>query len=102
MPDIDLKLGFHQVAKHYYFPGWHQQTSVNELLMYKPNWEKLADHHKMLLETTLKASVLDSFVASDGAQGKALTELPSKGVTLHSWSPEVMVKLEARSEEQKC
>ena len=95
MPDIDLKLGFHQVAKHYYFPGWHQQTSVNELLMHKPNWEKMSEHQKLLMETTLKASVLDNFVASDSAQGKALAELQQKGVTLHSWTPDVLEKLEA-------
>ena len=95
MPDIDLTLGFHQVAKHYYFPGWHQQTSVNEMLMHKPNWEKLSEQQKMLIETTLKASVLDNYVASDSAQGKALADLQSKGVTLHFWSPEVLKQLEA-------
>ena len=32
MPAMDLTLGFHQVAKHYYFPGWHQQATLNHLL----------------------------------------------------------------------
>src|SRR5215510_13891817 len=32
MPTMDIKLGFHQIAKFNYFPGWHQQTSVSELL----------------------------------------------------------------------
>ena len=35
MPTIDTKLGFHQIAKYNYFPGWHQQVSVSELLMNK-------------------------------------------------------------------
>ena len=26
MPSADLSLGFHQVAKFYYFPSWHQPT----------------------------------------------------------------------------
>jgi len=26
MPAIDLNLGFYQIAKHYYFPGWHQHS----------------------------------------------------------------------------
>jgi TRAP-type mannitol/chloroaromatic compound transport system substrate-binding protein len=29
-PSVDLKQGFHQGAKHYYFPGWHPQSSVGE------------------------------------------------------------------------
>jgi TRAP-type mannitol/chloroaromatic compound transport system substrate-binding protein len=28
MPAIDLDLGFYQIAKHYYFPGWHQQSTL--------------------------------------------------------------------------
>jgi TRAP-type mannitol/chloroaromatic compound transport system substrate-binding protein len=32
MPAMDLTLGFHQVAKHYYFPGWHQQSTLNDLI----------------------------------------------------------------------
>ena len=33
MPAIDLALGFHRIAKHYYFPGWHQQATIGELLV---------------------------------------------------------------------
>ena len=29
MPSMDQKLGFYQVAKFYYFPGWHQQASMH-------------------------------------------------------------------------
>ena len=28
MPDMDIKLGFYQVAKYNYYPGWHQPTSA--------------------------------------------------------------------------
>src|SRR5215207_8469461 len=28
MPTMDTKLGFHQIAKYNYFPGWHQQFSA--------------------------------------------------------------------------
>ena len=35
MLTMDLALGFHQIAKNNYYPGWHQQVSVSELLMNK-------------------------------------------------------------------
>ena len=43
------RYGFHQIAKNNYYPGWHQQVSVSELLMNKAEWDKLlraaqADH----------------------------------------------------------
>ena len=33
MPAIDQDLGFHEIARHYYFPGWHQPTSMGELIV---------------------------------------------------------------------
>ena len=35
MPDMDIELGFYQIAKYNYYPGWHQPASVGELLMNK-------------------------------------------------------------------
>ena len=43
MPTMDIKLGFHQIAKFNYFPGWHQQVSCSDLLMNKKAWDALPD-----------------------------------------------------------
>src|SRR3990170_5441074 len=53
MPTMDTKLGFFQVAKFNYFPGWHQQSSVSELMMNKEAYDKLSEKHKLLLHVTL-------------------------------------------------
>ena len=39
MPVMDLSLGFHQVAKFYYFPGWHQQATFGDLIINKAKWD---------------------------------------------------------------
>ena len=39
MPAVDLNLGFYQVAKHYYFPGWHQPATLYALFIHKKNWD---------------------------------------------------------------
>ena len=41
MPNMDIDLGFYQVAKYNYYPGWHQQSSIGELLMNKAAWKAL-------------------------------------------------------------
>ncbi len=41
MPDMDINLGFYQIAKYNYYPGWHQPASVGELLMNKAAFEAL-------------------------------------------------------------
>ncbi len=35
MPVIDMRLGFHKIVKYNYFPGWHQQATLLELLINK-------------------------------------------------------------------
>ena len=39
MPAIDRSYGFYQIAKYNYFPGWHQQSTTNEILINKEKWE---------------------------------------------------------------
>ena len=39
MPAIDRSYGFYQIAKYNYFPGWHQQSTTNEILVNKEKWE---------------------------------------------------------------
>ena len=58
MPTMDTKLGFHQIAKFNYFPGWHQQTSVSELLMNKAAWDALSDQNKAIIEIALGESIM--------------------------------------------
>ena len=40
-PMIDKLLGFDKVAKHYYFPGWHQPSGFIEFYMNKDAWDAL-------------------------------------------------------------
>src|SRR5574341_2302064 len=46
MPTMDTKLGFYQIAKFNYFPGWHQQVSCGEILMNKKAWDALPEQYK--------------------------------------------------------
>ena len=50
VPSADQKFAFYQVAKFYYFPGWHQQATFNELYVNKKKWDSLSDQHKEIIE----------------------------------------------------
>ncbi len=89
-PSIDLNLGFYQIAKHYYFPGWHQQSSVLELLMNKAKFEGLSKQHQAMIEITCGNSVKDILARGEFLQAGALKALKAKGVTIHRWSPEFL------------
>jgi TRAP-type mannitol/chloroaromatic compound transport system substrate-binding protein len=94
MPAIDLDLGFHQVAKHYYFPGWHQPLSMGEFIINMDRWNALTAHQQEIINAACKESMLRGLAQGEAIQFGALQELQSKGVTLHRWSPEILAALE--------
>ena len=94
MPAVDLDLGFYQVAKHYYFPGWHQQTTFFELMINMGKWESLTDTQKVQIETTCGDNIRNSIAEGEAIQIDALKELKSKGVMLHKWDETILDTLE--------
>jgi TRAP-type mannitol/chloroaromatic compound transport system substrate-binding protein len=90
MPVMDEALGLDQVAQHYYFPGWHQPTSLGELIVNMDRWTALDAHQKALIEMACRESTLRGLAEGEALQGPALQELERRGVTLHHWPPEMI------------
>lgn len=85
-PTVDLALGFHQVAKSYWFPGWHQPSTFYDLMMNKKNWDALSKTQKAQIESVCGDNVRQLIAEGEAAQTKALRELQSKGVKINRWS----------------
>jgi TRAP-type mannitol/chloroaromatic compound transport system substrate-binding protein len=95
MPTMDIKLGFHQVAKFNYFPGWHQQSSVSELMMNKDAWDKLPDNYKAMIEIAAGDSMMHTYAESESAQFAVMKEMGEKyGVKIRRWSDEDLATIE--------
>jgi len=99
MPSVDVKAGFHSVAKHYYFPGWHQQSTFQEILVHRPLHDELSEEHKTMLEVACGEAALWSFGLAESKQFGALQEIKAKGVTIHVWPPETLKAFEAKWKE---
>lgn len=97
MPAIDEKLGFYQIAKHYYFPGWHQQASLLELLINKKRWDSLTKTDQTLIEMTCRDTIVKSITEGETLQGPALERMKAKGVEIHEWSPAMLAKFQQAS-----
>ena len=95
MPAVDLDLGFYQVAKHYYFPGWHQQSTLQELMINMDKWNSLSDTQKAQIETTCGDNMRNGIAEGEAIQVDALNSLKEKGVNIHKWSDEILDALEA-------
>ncbi|MGE0699376.1 MAG: TRAP transporter substrate-binding protein, partial [Hyphomicrobiaceae bacterium] len=99
MPTMDLTLGFHQVAKFYYFPGWHQQTSIGQLYISKKKWEELSPHQRDVIDLGCKAQMVVEYAEAEAKQFGAMKELQSKGVQIKKWPPEILKAMESKWDE---
>ena len=86
MPSIDYDLGFYQIAKFNYFPGWHQQSSIGELLMNKAGWDGLSKQQQAIISIACGDSITWSNTRSEALQFEAMNKLKAKGVTSVRWS----------------
>ncbi len=99
MPVVDRNLGFQKVAKHYYFPGWHQPASIMELIVHKPVWDGLSDGQRTTIETACHATTIFQIARGVSVQAEALAAFEADGVTIHTWSPEMLDVMRNATEE---
>jgi TRAP-type mannitol/chloroaromatic compound transport system substrate-binding protein len=99
-PYNDLTFGFHQAAKYYYYPGWHEPGPMLELLINMDAWNSLPKHLQVIIETATKAvnqDTLDEYLARNN---QALTELVEvHGVELRKLPDDVIEEFRAISNE---
>lgn len=93
-PYNDLAFGFHQVAKYYYYPGWHEPGPTLELIVNKQAFESLPDDLQAIVEGAARAinqDMLDDYTARNNS---ALEELVNtNGVELRQLPDDVLVEL---------
>jgi TRAP-type mannitol/chloroaromatic compound transport system substrate-binding protein len=70
MPTMDIKQGFHQVAKFNYFPGWHQLVSVSEVLMNKKVYDALPKSYKKMIEVSGGNQVHYTYAESEASNSR--------------------------------
>ncbi|MEE8058953.1 MAG: TRAP transporter substrate-binding protein [Pseudomonadales bacterium] len=65
-PYNDIALGLHQVAKYYYYPGWHEPGPTLELLVNKDAFESLPKDLQVMVEVAARYAnqdMLDEYTA---------------------------------------
>lgn len=83
-PGEDIRLGMHQVWKHYYLQGMHQASDLGSLVINGKFWRSLPADLQKIIEVAAKASVSDSIAVNIKRNGAAIKELTEKhGVTIH-------------------
>jgi TRAP-type mannitol/chloroaromatic compound transport system substrate-binding protein len=91
LPAMDKTLGFFQVAKFYYFPGWHQQATFFDLYINKKKWDSLSPQHKAIIELACGDTMREAIAEGEAAQWAAIKEMQEKGgVQIRKWPAEIL------------
>ncbi len=90
-PAIDQRLGLHKVVKYNYFPGWHQQATVFELLINKDEWQSFSRTQQSLIETTCMASMANSLAEGESMQFTVMAKNEAEnGVHIRYWNDQML------------
>ncbi len=91
MPAIDARLGFHKIVKYNYFPGWHQQSTVFELMINGDVWKKMDETQQAVVETVCRAQMAESFAEGEAIQFEVMKDnVENNGVMIKYWSDDML------------
>jgi len=89
-PYDDEKLGFHKVAKHYYFPGWWEGSAQLSIYVNQQEWERLPPHYQAILEDACAHAHAQMQARYDARNPGVLRRLIEAGVLLHRFPTDMM------------
>jgi TRAP-type mannitol/chloroaromatic compound transport system substrate-binding protein len=93
-PYNDRAFGFHEVAKYYYYPGWHEPGSILEFVVNKDSLEALPADLQAIVKYASRAAnqdMLDEYTARNNAALKSLID--EHGVQLRRLPDDVLLAL---------
>lgn len=96
MPRIDANLGFHQIAKFNYFPGWHQPATMFELLVNKDRWDDLDERSQTQIEVACLANITTNYAEGEATNfGAMVDNVENNGVSNMQWPQEMLDTFES-------
>ena len=91
MPAIDARLGFHKIVKYNYFPGWHQQSTLFELLINGDVWKGMDETQQAVVEAVCKGQMAESFAEGEAIQFEVMKDnVENNGVMIKYWSDDML------------
>ena len=99
-PYNDLAFGFQQVAKYYYYPGWHEPGAMLEFTINIEAWDSLPSHLQSIVSTAAKAVNQDLLNEYNASNNRALQDLiKNHNVQLRELPKDVINEFRSISEE---
>ncbi len=90
-PYDDEKLGFHKIARHYYYPGWWEGGPQLSFYVNQTAWRGLPDAYRQAFEVAAAEANQLMLAEYDTKNSPALLRLVGQGVELHAYPKDIML-----------
>ncbi|RXJ98042.1 ABC transporter substrate-binding protein [Arcobacter sp. CECT 8986] len=93
-PSMDIKMGFHRVAK-YYYTGWHEPASEMQFIVNTRTFNKLPKRLQKVLVLAFKMAAYDMYIKNYDLNAKAWKQMKKEypDIKIKSFPKDVMVAL---------
>jgi TRAP-type mannitol/chloroaromatic compound transport system substrate-binding protein len=89
-PHDDEKLGFHTVAKNYYYPGWWEPGATVTFMVNRTAWDKLPSDYQQAFATASAEASQNMLATYDIKNPAALERLLTQGVQLQRFPDDIL------------
>lgn len=93
-PYDDVKLGFHEIADYYYYPGWWEPGPNVSFIVNRRAWDQLPKLYQDALETATAEAGIRMLAHYDARNQQALQEITNAGVELREFPTDMMREAE--------
>lgn len=89
-PYDDEKLGFHKIAKYYYYPSWWEGSVMYHLVVNLDQWNKLPKAYQHILKNACEAANNWMLARYDAVNAPALHRMVADGAVLKPFQQAMM------------
>ncbi len=89
-PYDDEKLGFHKVARYYYYPGWWEPGPTLSFHVNLREWNSLSSEYREMFQTAAVEASTWMLAKYDSVNAPALQRLAAAGVQFRRFSDDIM------------
>jgi TRAP-type mannitol/chloroaromatic compound transport system substrate-binding protein len=89
-PYDDEKLGFHKVAKYYYYPGWWEGGAMLHLMINSQRWNELPKTYQAIVTSAAAYANSTMQARYDSLNPAALRRLVAGGAQLRPFSADIL------------
>ncbi len=98
-PYDDEELGFHEIAKNYYYPGWWEPGLTGSLQVGQEAWDSLPTPYQEVFQSAADETTVWMISSYDARNPAAIARLQQdNGVTLRPFSEEILTAAAQESE----